>query len=176
MGLWVRAIGPLTLTEPHERTDHCWDEHRVAHIIDPSMAQSARGLELDRCYVEAEGARTVEVLSLSYMGYNRWRGDLCRAVLDCDPEQVWSDLDGYRGRPFFELIHFADNEGTIGPEAAADLLADFELALADGLRERFAALLPDGWPEPHRAHYVACLDRWVEGLRVAADRGLVMFG
>jgi hypothetical protein len=177
MGLWIRAFSQMSLTEPHEVTDACFDVepyHRRSFIYD-GHDQSLRGLVRDRCYAPTEGTVQHEILSLSYTGYGAWRANLSWVALGVAPETVWRNLDDYRDRPFFEVIHFADNEGVIGPEAAADLLADFEAAMADGLRDRFAAALPNGWDIQHRAHYAALLDDWVIGLRLAADGGLVFF-
>ena len=80
------------------------------------------------------------------------------------PQAVWRAPDEYAERPFFELIHFADNEGTIGPEAAARLATDF----ADG-SERWLSTAPvDHWT---RGKY----EEWAVAFALAADTGLVMF-
>lgn len=74
-------------------------------------------------------------LSLSYGGYNRWREALAKlagytltgfngpfgAREQSHAAACWQGATG----PFSELINFADNEGTIGSDAAQKLLADF---------------------------------------------------
>ena len=87
----------------------------------------------------------------SYSGYSAWRDDLRRQFNpDTEPD-----------KPFYELIWFADNEGTIGPEAAADLLADF-LAHADAYTPAM---------EYFRENY----RDWTRAFELAADGGLVDF-
>lgn len=126
--------------------------------------QSLDGLTAGDCYEVTDPKRMGD---FSYSGYGRWRADLCRTILGVEPEAIWGDVDAYRDRPFFELIHFADNEGTIGPAAAGRLAEDFAA---------------------HRAQYVAAHDttdafeRHVEryddmaaGFAHAAAGGLVEF-
>lgn len=160
MGLDATAYSTATLLEPHERTDDCWDEHRRAYIIDPDFHRSLRGLVSDRCYA-VEGSRVR--VSNSYGGHGHLRRELARVFLGVEPEAVWRAPDDYADRPFFELIHFADNEGTIGPEAAADLAADFAAG-----REQFRAEVEDHW---NRAKY----DEWAAAFTIAAHHGLVDF-
>lgn len=90
----------------------------------------------------------------SYTGYGRWRDDLRRQFNPgTDP-----DL------PFYELIWFADNEGSIGPDAAKDLLADF--------REHAERYDPGTeYPDYMRAKY----QDWMTAFELAADSGLVDF-
>ncbi len=66
--------------------------------------------------------------------------------------------------PFYELISFPDNEGAIGPEAAADLVVDFET-----YRETFRSQNHEGMYFNERYDYL------LEALRLAAEGGLVMF-
>jgi hypothetical protein len=62
----------------------------------------------------------------SYTGYGRWREALAQFAYGVDPETVWGNPDDFADKPFFEIIHFSDCEGTIGPEVAAKLARDFE--------------------------------------------------
>jgi hypothetical protein len=87
----------------------------------------------------------------SYSGYNHWRADL----------QAQFNPGRDPSMPFFELIWFADNEGSIGPEAAADLLADF--------REHAGRYTP---PQYYTAK---TYDDWTRAFELAADGGLVRF-
>lgn len=61
----------------------------------------------------------------SYSGYNWWRKQLSQCALEMEPDEVWEG-GAADGAPFVELIDFPDNEGVIGPETSAKLLADFE--------------------------------------------------
>lgn len=109
----------------------------------------------------------------SYSGYNNWRESL--AKLAGYPAVV---EDGYRtfashavgawkaaSGPFWELINFADNEGTIGPVAAAKLAKDF----AD-FDEQAQAFDPDGdgW-------FYDRYTLWRQAMEMAADGGAVDF-
>ena len=105
------------------------------------------------CYEETVETQCHSFQAGSYTGYGMWRADLQEQFNPKrDPEQ-----------PFFELIWFADNEGSIGPEAAADLLADF--------REHDAAYLAPEEIFNARGKY---LD-WTRACELAADGGLIRF-
>ncbi len=103
----------------------------------------------------------------SYSGYNQWRRWLSEQALGVAPDVVWDAADEYRDRPFFELIHFADNEGSIGPEAALDLLADFDLHVN--------LLTTPEEPEWDRDWWRRKYEDWRTAFRLAADGGLVWF-
>jgi hypothetical protein len=99
----------------------------------------------------------------SYSGHNRFREALCRAVYECEPEKLWTDIgEGLRPEegPFIELINFSDCEGVLGPEVCAKLLADFEAHA-----ERVRPLMGE-WA----GHY----DRWTEMLRTAVAAGGIL--
>lgn len=162
MGLSAAPFRTATLTEPHERTDQCpEDDHVLAFILDPDFHRSLRGLKAGRCYKVSDPEVTVRS---SYSGHNRFREELARVFLGVTPGSIWDDPDIYADRPFFELIQFADNEGTIGPEAAADLATDF----TEG-RDRWEA---DPRLQPWaRETYV----EWAAAFEAAAGGGLVRF-
>lgn len=67
----------------------------------------------------------------SYGGYNDWREQLaklagCYEATGDDPRHAYSaGAWAATAGPFWELIHFADNEGVIGAEVSAKLAADF---------------------------------------------------
>jgi hypothetical protein len=155
MGVGITAYSKLALTEEHERDDRCYDEPLQAFTLE-GFSASLRGLEDGRCYERTADTDDTEIMYVPYSSYNRWREQLSVAALGVAPQGVWKDPDAYRDCPFFELINFADNEGTIGPEAAADLLADF------GDHPELADTVPH-WQD------------WIDGLRLAADGGLVDF-
>jgi hypothetical protein len=161
MGLAVTAYEIATIMEPHNLTSDCWTEHERAFIIDPGFARSLRGLVADRCYLVS--GKTARV-SNSYPGHGRFRERLAAVFHDTEPQTIWDAPDDWVDRSFFELICFADNEGTIGGEAAADLLADFEA----GAAQWAADVSEDDWM---RSEY----DAWTEVCRVAAGGGMVVF-
>ena len=179
MGVMISAYSRLALTEPHTYDgDACYDLGHIHAFAYAGFEQSTRGLaDHDRpvtlgreaciggrCYIQTPETVERKVCSWSYSGYGEWRRELAKAVLDVDVEDVWKDPDAYRDRPFFELLEFADNEGTIGPEAAADLLVDF--------REHRDQVPVD---EIEFSGVTPLPDRWIEALTLAADGGLVRF-
>lgn len=105
----------------------------------------------------------------SYLGYNAWREDLARQF---NPVTITRDTivpgmtEPDPEKPFYELIWFADNEGTIGPEAAADLLDDF--------REWRVSYNPQA--DSYRGEfYMRAYANWTRAFELAADGGLVEF-
>lgn len=166
MGLDVTAYEVATLIDPHEHTDDCYDADHVRAFVYDGFERSLRGLEADRCYL-VSGER-FPFWAGSYSGYGHFRGLLTRAALGIDPRGIWADPDAAVDLPFYELINFADNEGTIGPEAAADLLADFD-EHGERVKETIAAATA---PE---TYYAEKVDAWHEAFRIAAGSGLVRF-
>lgn len=100
----------------------------------------------------------------SYGGYNAFREELSRLALGVEPEEVWQDPDRFRDRPFFELINFADNEGTIGSEAAADLHADFVA---------YMPMAVERWTDD--SYDFGKYTTWTKACRDAADGGMIDF-
>jgi hypothetical protein len=164
MGLDITAYSHLAPVGLHlEPGVWCEDDVHVQVMAYDCFPQSYRGLPdlgswrefvLGGCYAITEKTETHRFRAGSYGGYNDWRADLQKQF---NPER---DPDG----PFYELIWFADNEGDIGPEAAADLLKDFE--------QHADAYAPDGdilgyWCENYA--------NWTRAFRLAADGGLVDF-
>lgn len=112
----------------------------------------------------------------SYSGYGRRREVLrTYAGIPETPSIVTNEwITRHQDMPFFELVWFADNEGCIGSEAAADLLADFEelirergdddVSKAEAMRAVAVYKLGKEW-----------INDWIKGLTLAADNGLVWF-
>jgi hypothetical protein len=69
----------------------------------------------------------------SYSGYGKWRKELAELVGVLDLEYFWARLDQMEranepepvDMPFWQLLHFSDCEGAIGPEACKALAKDF---------------------------------------------------
>jgi hypothetical protein len=155
--------GPVdpTTREPVE------DCYRV--YANPDFPSRADGLEDRACYSYADAEH---VFSRSYGGYNLWRETLAKLAgypLDYsktfgEPSHAAAAWNGKvrAGAPFWELVNFADNEGTIGPVVAAKLLRDF----AD-FDEMAKAVIEDGFYDGY------CDIR--KGLEFAADGGALDF-
>lgn len=86
----------------------------------------------------------------SYGGYNNWRNQL-------------ADLATSK-EAFFELIHFADNEGVIGPRVAAKLAKDF----ADHKLVVLALYRKD-------SEFLEKYKLWLKACGIAADGGAISF-
>lgn len=180
MGLDVTVYEKAELTEPHEYDDDCYEKNHVRTFVYAGFEQSMRGLvgaiaRSDErgwengaeppCY--ATSGASFDFRAGSYSGHNRFREKLSRAALAVEPQTVWSHPEDYAERPFFEFINFADNEGTIGPEAAADLARDFEEH-----RDRIFAALDAG---PDSDYFRGLYDDWAKAFALAANTGLVEF-
>lgn len=128
MGLDIVAYADaVPLDDPeHECSDDCSEHHIKAYVLE-GFEQSLRGLVAGTTY-DVAGSDTIRFRAGSYSGYNAFRDNLSLAVHGVKASAVYNDPDTYRWRPFYELIAFADNEGTIGTDAAADLADDFELS------------------------------------------------
>jgi len=179
MGLDITAYPAAELTPEHTYDpDACYEAgHRRAFCY-AGHEHAARGLALDadvdaatgirwgRCY-QVDEAGAFGFRAGSYGGYNDFRERLSRYALGVPPQSVWSDPAAWRDRPFYELVNFADNEGTIGPAAAADLAADFATE-RDRVRPKLAHAASGDW-------YQAKYDAWQRAFALAAHHGIVVF-
>jgi hypothetical protein len=170
MGLDITAYSQLRHVGKHVE-GWCDDyEHHVQAYAYDVFPQSFRGIPIvstktqegfmggsfieGGCFEITDETKTHSFRAGSYGGYNRWRADLQQQF---NPDR---DPDG----PFYELIWFADNEGSIGPDAAKDLLADFR-EHADSYKSGDE---PFDW---HRHAY----EDWTRACELAADGGLIHF-
>jgi hypothetical protein len=137
------------------------DSFRGIPIVGTKHYRSSEFIE-GGCYAITDETETHRFRAGSYSGYNRWREDLARQfnpapiTFDRGPRMAKPEPE----KPFYELIWFADNEGTIGPEAALDLLADFDLHVNLYEGDEYA-----------RSKYAD----WHKAFKLAADGGLVDF-
>jgi hypothetical protein len=101
----------------------------------------------------------------SYSGYGAWRNLLAQTILRVPSSDVWRSRRQFKGKPFVELIDFADNEGCIGPVVSAKLAKDFAQR-----RNTFAK-------GPLVSEYdLARYDSWAEAFAAAAEgNGFVLF-
>lgn len=109
------------------------------------------------CFEVTEKTETHRFRAGSYGGYNRWRADL---AAEFNPFRA-SGPPSPEG-PFYELIWFADNEGTIGELAATKLLGNFRQ-----FEVEYAA--------SHDEYDVQRYRDWLRAFELAADGGLVNF-
>ena len=163
MGLDIVAWEHATLTTEHEyEPDECWEQNHVWAYALIGFEHSTRGLETDRCYV-VDG-ESIMFRAGSYSGYGEWRDALAQAALDVPVEDVWAAPEKFKDKPFYELLNFADNEGTIGPQAAANLAEDFN--------EHRTKVLHLGDDEYFTEKY----EEWTAAFDLAAGNGIVVFG
>lgn len=182
MGLDISAYSKIT-PDPHETPDGWCDRyeeddggwHRQPFVYSAHVA-SGRGLSVDREVVVRgqrflvgpcvrAGGDEIGFRAGSYTGYNNWRHELCMAALGKGPLVVWNHPEDYLDSPFYELIHFADNEGCIGPEAAADLSTDFQM-----YRHTVRPLLHAKFER-----YGQTYDDFAQAFELAAGTGVVIF-
>jgi len=170
MGLDVTAYSRLKSVGQHT-DDYCEDEDHVHAFTYDDFPASFAGIPVlgttkhgdttfleGGCYAVTDETTVHGFRAGSYSGYNHWRRWLSMQALGVMPEVVWNATEEYADKPFFELIHFADNEGCIGELAAAELLADF----------RQHAFTGDEWE-------LAKYQDWTRACELAADGGLIRF-
>ncbi len=192
MGLDITAYSRLKHVGNHEKDaalnegepgggadDWCYYDGHVQAVAYDCFPQSFRGIPVvgektgrdcrflvGGCYEITDETETIAFRAGSYGGYSAWRKDLASQFNPVEygiesgrPTMSEPDPD----KPFYELIWFADNEGSIGPEAAADLLADFREHA-----DRYVK--PEGeWTTPTR------YENWTRACELAADSGLIRF-
>lgn len=178
MGLDVRFFAKVTKVDHPEGfkpTEDCWDNHEVVWVKD--FPQQADGIPHQSCW-QSEAGHTS--LHHSYSGYGQYRAWLCMGFFGVEPEKIWEDTTGlFQGRPFYEQINFADNEGTIGPKTAAKLAQDY-VDQRDYVIASWKALpvpFDSGQAEQDRQvkYMTAKYDEWAAGFALAADTGMVIF-
>lgn len=129
------------------------------------------------CYI-AKGE--VDGFSIGrYSSYGQWRELLCWISFRVDPEVVWSNEEEYKGKPFFELICMADNEGSIGPLTSKKLANDFG-AIEGSVREKLNEVIEAGslkrfFGKEDTLWWLEQFDHWHKAFLVASDDGFVRF-
>lgn len=126
MGLDISVVSNLNFVcSRDELSDEECDQHHDDYVFlfaHPDFEAQADEMETGFYTGEyEEGFRAG-----SYGGYSRFREELCKAMLDVDPVEVWNNPNRFNGIPFVELINFSDCEGTIGPQTSAKLYWDFK--------------------------------------------------
>lgn len=164
MGLEITAYRGLTKIENPEMEDgqpkHC-DAEVIFWPNYPEFPGRSEGVNTDRTVYGF--AEKFGFCAGSYSGYNSWRDVLARFAGYIGAREAW---DGRVG-PFWELINFANNEGTIGPVVSAKLARDF----ADFQERADAFTAPDDWGNYWHQKYNA----WRKAFDMASDNGAVKF-
>ena len=164
MGLDVQSYSRCRFVAPQVGDDyeeHDEEEHVLVYVLDAFLDR------LDgqpQGWYAAEG-ESVDFHAGSYGGYNQWREQLSEAALGVHPKVVWDDPERFAGRPFVELINFADNEGAIGPITSAKLWTDFEEHQD----------LPERVEDDPFGYFAQKYDSWRDAFALAADDGFVVF-
>lgn len=178
MGLDIRAYSHLAYVGHHEEwtdEDEHYDRHHEAYTYDafphalmgvPNVQRKSVGSDVTflsgGCFEVTEKTEDHGFRAGSYSGYNAWRRDLSERF---NPARG-NGQPSPEG-PFYELIWFADNEGTICQQAAASLLSDFRQHEA----EYRAAHLGTGDGYWYIDKYV----NWMRACELASDDGLIDF-
>lgn len=122
------------------------------------------------CYRPTEQTEESRFHAGSYSGYGMWRRQLADQFnpYPHDPkDRPYHIGQPDPDKPFFELLWFADNEGTIGPQAAARLLIDFQEHEAEYVQRHSH---PDGQDEYDIEKYRA----WLHACELASQDGLII--
>jgi len=134
---------------------------------EPTVSETWGSKFIEKGWVKIDRDNPVGSTHASYSGHGIFR-DLLRAAGGW-PETAdkWDlDVEQIKDLPFFELIWFADNEGTLGPVACAALVDDFEK-----YRENFIAVT-----DSTRADWwISLYDDWAECVKGAANTGFIDF-
>jgi hypothetical protein len=168
MGLDITAYSNLRAVGMHVATGWCEEDGHVTAFAYASFPQSFLGIPIidqdsqslyGGCYEVTDGTETFGFDAGPYGGYYRWRLDLAERF---NPVELIerSFVEPDPAKPFYELIWFADNEGSIGPTAAAELLADFRAHVDEALPE-----LDD----------YGAYSNFMRACELAADNGLISF-
>lgn len=120
-----------------------------------------------------EGEYITSFRAGSYSGYNQWREQLARMALGVEPDVIWANPEAYKGQAFFELINFADCEGTIGPKTSKKLYQDFltfdEMAKQGYEPERKGVFIEQNW-------FYDKYKEWMEAFQIASTQnGAILF-
>lgn len=164
MGLDITAYRKITPApdaavspdgEPVDWQNHFWAHQSSLDFTEENWPGHSEGVSAG-IYTFAEQHK---FRAGSYGGYNEWRDWLARVAGWPSAKACWeSPTPG--DKPFAELIHFADNEGVIGPKVAAKLAKDFA--------DKQAEVGDVGWDAELYA-------KWRKAFEMAADGGAVDF-
>lgn len=172
MGLLITAYSAIRrIEDPGYEPGYAEDD--VIHVF-TLKGHEARIRDLRRGYYRSTAVE--EDFSIGgYSSYSVWRDALAHAIHGVSDETVWerahvleaAALAGADMPAFYELIHFADNEGCIGPSVCRKLHRDF--MEHQGTFLKWAAWQPYDFGDTYR--------KFVAAFAIAAtgDCGIVQF-
>jgi len=161
VGLDITAVNQAVFDHPIEKCENYDHTNLIFTYPNPDFPDRADGLQMG-CY---RFTTLFDFRAGSYGGYNGWREELARMALNATLKEIWADIDTFKGKPFFELINFADNEGVIGPTTSAKLFRDF--ANWSGKAQLVSGYGPFSFYEPYL--------KWMRAFYLAQDHGFVIF-
>lgn len=123
MGLDITAYG--SYEEVENPTVKELEDGRVISIGNDPLFDDRGDRLRDALYVRLPDASSISFRAGSCSTYNDWRWWLCLRALASSPVKVWHNPEEYADKPFYELIHFTDCDGFIGPDTCAKLYKDF---------------------------------------------------
>jgi hypothetical protein len=106
----------------------------------------------------------------SYSGYNQFRDILCKAVHGISADDFWSSGRYWGSEAFGALIDFSDCEGTICYSVAAELYGDFK-----EYKNIFKKYVKANCGNEDSVYYIDKYNEWMGALKIASDKGLVIF-
>jgi hypothetical protein len=122
------------------------------------------------CYEVTEKTEVFRFRAGSYGGYNHWRRELADQFNPYRRAADGGDLPPTPEGPFYELIWFADNEGTLATMACAKLAIDFQTH-AEAYRKRWS----DSAVAMEAEYNIQRYEDWTKAFLLAADGGMVDF-
>ena len=106
----------------------------------------------------------------SYRGYNTFRDLICRAAHGISAEEFWSSGKYWGSEAFGALIDFSDCEGTICYSVAAELYRDFK-----EYKTIFKKYIKENCDTEDSRYYIDKYNEWMDALKIASNKGLVIF-
>jgi hypothetical protein len=180
MGLDIRAYNRLAYVGHHEKWDDedaHYEQHHEAYaytafphaLLGVPDVREKRGYSESfisgGCFEVTEKTEDHGFRAGSYRGYNEWRRGLAD-LFNPYRDGGWGEPNPEG--PFYELIWFADNEGTICELAATNLLADFRQREAEYLAAHSSGDFSDKYD-------IQSYRNWLRACELAADGGLIDF-
>lgn len=164
MGLDITALGSIQPCSQHGDSDASYGAgHVYLNVYENAFPERAVPIT-EGCYV---ANKQMHFRAGSYSGYNRWREQLSMFALGVMPQMVWDYPNVYEGKPFYELINFADNEGLIGPIVSVKLAADFA--------EGFGPAAEWAGVNDPTGYWFSKYGEWLKAFQIAANAGAVQF-
>jgi len=163
--IWCKEVLRNTYKPPNmhdtgEPLDTCSMDISVYNIDDFADRQD----DLQSGYYNVTGDASQGVGPYSY--YNSFRDALAEMLGYESARFVWQNYAQCKGKPFVELINFADNEGCIGPKTCAKLARDFSV---------FYSAAESKWTRDGSPDFLETYRLFQKAFTTAAGKGCVIF-